>query len=86
VIREGARSTDLLPVRKDAYGGTVLVGNLAMIYAWTGEKALACERLEGLIKIPSAVNYGEVKLSPIGDSVRGDPRFEKIVATLAPKR
>jgi TolB-like protein/class 3 adenylate cyclase len=84
-IREGTSATDLLPVSKDSRVGAVLIENLAAIYAWTGEKALSCERLESLVRIPSDVNYGGLKLRPEWDPLRGDPRFEKIVAELAPR-
>ena len=56
-----------------------------MVYAWTGEKDLALEQLGMAAQIPNGVTYGELKLYPQWDSLRGDPRFEKIVASLAPK-
>jgi hypothetical protein len=59
-----------------------------VIAAWVGEKDLACEQLAKAIRYPtypSAVSYGELKLSPWWDPLRGDPCFEKIVASLAPK-
>jgi hypothetical protein len=37
------------------------------------------------IRSPSTVSYGQLKLLPFWDPLRGDPRFEKIVASLAPK-
>ena len=84
-IREGKRATELLPVSKDAFSGPGLIEDLAVIYAWTGEKALACEQLEIVANIPSGVSYGQLRLHPFWDPLRGDPRFEKIVASLAPK-
>jgi hypothetical protein len=59
--------------------------NLALIYAWTGEKDCAIEQLARAAQIPENLSYGLLKLHPQRDSVRGDPRFEKIVASLAPK-
>jgi hypothetical protein len=50
-----------------------------------GEKELALEQLAISAKLPGGVPYGELKLSPKWDSLRGDPRFEKIVASLAPR-
>jgi tetratricopeptide (TPR) repeat protein len=84
-IREGRRACELLPVNKDAMDGPSYITNLAMIYAWTGEKDSALEQLAISAKIPAGVTYGELKLYPQWDSLRGDPRFEKLVATLAPK-
>ena len=59
--------------------------NLALIYAWTGERDLALEQLETVAKIEGGPTYGELRLSPLWDPLRGDVRFEKIVASLAPK-
>jgi tetratricopeptide (TPR) repeat protein len=84
-IREGRRACELLPVTKDAMDGPSYIINLATIYAWTGEKDLALEQLAIAAKIPAGVTYGELKLYPQWDSLRGDPRFEKIVAALAPR-
>ncbi len=84
-IREGRRAVELLPVTKDAIIGPLLVQNLALIYAWTGEKDLAFEQLTIAAKLPGFLSYGELRLHPYWDPLRGDPRFEKIVATLAPK-
>jgi TolB-like protein/class 3 adenylate cyclase len=84
-IREGRRAVELLPVTKDAIIGPLLVQNLALIYAWTGEKDLAFEQLSIAAKLPGFLSYGELRLHPYWDPLRGDPRFEKIVASLAPK-
>jgi len=65
--------------------GPTMVKYLAMIAAWVGEKDLACEQLAIAIRPPSTVSYGQLKLLPFWDPLRSDPRFEKIVASLAPK-
>jgi TolB-like protein/class 3 adenylate cyclase/Tfp pilus assembly protein PilF len=84
-IREGRTACDMVPVAKDAIDGVLLVNNLARIYSLTGEKDLAIKQLEIVSKIPCGPSYGELRLDPEWDSLRGDPRFEKIVASLAPK-
>jgi len=84
-IREGRRAVELLPVTKDAVIGPLLVQNLALIYAWTGEKDLAFEHLAIAARIPGYLSYGQLRLHPYWDPLRGDPRFDKIVASLAPK-
>ncbi len=84
-IREGTRAVALVPVSKDAIDGADLILNLAVIYAWTGEKDLALKQLAEVARIPSALNYGWLRLHPDWDPLRGDPRFENIVASLAPK-
>src|SRR5262245_16976707 len=84
-IREGRRAVELLPVTKDAITGAFLLEHLAVIYAWTGEKDLALDELERATRIPSEVNYGLLRLHPFWDSLRSDPRFEQIVASLGPQ-
>src|SRR6184192_39665 len=84
-LREGRRAVELLPVEKDAIHGIGMVEYFAMIAAWAGDKDLACQQLAIAIRPPSPLNYGHLKLLPFWDPLRGDPRFEKIVASLAPK-
>ncbi len=84
-IREGRRAVELLPVTKDSIVGALLLQNLALIYAWTGEKDLAFEQLTIAAKLPGSLSYGELRLHPYWDPLRDDPRFEKIVASIAPK-
>ena len=81
----GRRACELVPFTKDANDGIDLGINLAQIYAWTGEKDLAIEQIEMVQEFPNPLSYGLLKLHPHWDSLRGDPRFEKIVASLAPK-
>jgi serine/threonine protein kinase/Tfp pilus assembly protein PilF len=85
-LREGRRALELLPAEKEALVGRYLVRYFAVIAAWVGEKDLACEQLAIAVRPPSNVSYGELKLMPWWDPLRGDPRFEKIVASLAPKQ
>ena len=84
-LREARTACDLLPVSKDAVDGPGLIINLASVYALTGEKDLALEQLEIVTKLPGGPTYGQLRLDPEWDSLRGDPRFEKIVTSLAPK-
>ena len=84
-IQEGRRACELLPVSKDAIDGADIAINLAQIYAWTGEKDWAIEQIAAVERVPNTLSYGLLKLHPYWDPLRGDPRFEKIVASLAPK-
>jgi tetratricopeptide (TPR) repeat protein len=84
-IEEARRAVDLMPIARDSAIGPWLVRNLAMVYAWTDERDLAIEQLEIVAKIPAGPTYGELRFDPTWDALRGDPRFEKIVASLAPK-
>ena len=85
-LREGRRAVELLPVEKDATVGKAIVKYLAIIAAWIGDKDLACEQLAIAVRPPSFISYGTLKLQPFWDPLRGEPCFEEIAASLAPKK
>jgi serine/threonine-protein kinase len=87
-LHEGRRAVELLPVEKDLINSTLMIKYLAMIAAWVGEKDLACEQLGIAVRSPTGglfLSYGELKLMPWWDPLRGEPCFEKIVTSVAPK-
>jgi TolB-like protein/class 3 adenylate cyclase/Tfp pilus assembly protein PilF len=86
-LREGRRAIELLPITKDSINGARVVEYFAIVAAWVGEKNLACEQLATATRVSGfgTISYGQLKLLPYWDPLRGDPRFEKIVASLAPK-
>ena len=79
-IREALRAVDLMPIAKDSHRRSLLVTNLALVYAWTGERDRALEQLEIVAKIPAGPTYGDLRFNPCWDYLRGDKRFDKIVA------
>jgi serine/threonine protein kinase/tetratricopeptide (TPR) repeat protein len=78
-LREGRGAVELLRAGKDVYEGVWAVTNLAMIAACVGDKDLAFEELDNIIRLPNPLSYGGLKLFPWWDPLRGDPRFEKIL-------
>jgi TolB-like protein/tRNA A-37 threonylcarbamoyl transferase component Bud32/Flp pilus assembly protein TadD len=85
-IREGKRAVELVPVTKSAIEGAMLIQYLAVIYGWTGDKDHAIERLVEATKLPGgSLSYGDLRLNPLWDPLRGDSRFEAIITSLAPK-
>jgi hypothetical protein len=82
---EGGRAMKLMPMSKDAWDGPQIIFCFAAICAWSGEPDLALSQLHELARIPAGVHYGHLVLDPLWDPLRGDPRFDKIVASLAPK-
>ena len=87
-LDEGRRAIALTPVKKDVNNGSRVLQYFAITAAWAGEKELALQQLEAGLRAPSAsimLSYGALKLLPFWDPLCGDPRFEKIVASLAPK-
>src|SRR5438093_1416308 len=88
-LDEGRRAIALMPVEKDVTIGSRVLQYFAITAAWAGEKELALQQLEAGLRAPVAslmLSYGALKLLPFWDPLRGDPRFEKIVASLAPKQ
>ena len=84
-IRESRRALELVPVEKDSIAGARLVTCLAIAAAWVGDKDLSCQQLAVAVRYPNGPSYGHLKLMPYWDPLRGDPSFERIVASLAPK-
>ena len=84
-LEESQRALNLMPVTKDLSNGTDMLQYGAIVAAWAGEKNLACERLSAAVSHPSVLSYGRLKLLPWWDPLRGDARFEKVVASVAPK-
>ena len=85
-ISDGERAVELIPADKRSIEGATLLRYLAVIYAWTGEKDRAIARLAETTKLPgSHVSYGYLRLHPLWDPLRGDPRFEAVVDSLASK-
>jgi tetratricopeptide (TPR) repeat protein len=80
-IREAQHAVELQPIAKDSLNGPTWVANLALVYAWTGERDRALEQLEKVATLPGiAPTYGDLRFNPCWDDLRGDPRFDKIVA------
>ncbi|HEY4285430.1 MAG TPA: hypothetical protein VGM62_20405, partial [Chthoniobacterales bacterium] len=86
-LREGRRAIELLPVEKDHVNGPHMIEYFAITAAWLGEKDLACEMLAKAETLTGfgTITYGQLKLTPYWDPLRGYPPFEKIVNSLAPK-
>src|SRR6266446_2344024 len=87
-LDEGRRAIVLMPVEKDVTNGSLVLQYFAITAAWAGDKELALQQLEAGLRAPVAslmLSYGALKLFPVWDPLRGDPRFEKIVQSQAPK-
>jgi TolB-like protein/Tfp pilus assembly protein PilF len=84
-IQEAKHAVDLMPLSKDIYDGALVLEGLAQVYTWTNEPDRAIELLQKLAAMPSYVNYARLKLHPMWNPLRVDPRFQKIVNSLAPK-
>jgi serine/threonine protein kinase/tetratricopeptide (TPR) repeat protein len=84
-LAEGRRAVELQPISEDAVDGARVITKLAMIYTWLGDNDAAIERLTFLAKTPAGPDYGQLKLDPAWDGLRGDARFARIVDDLKPR-
>jgi tetratricopeptide (TPR) repeat protein len=78
-VAEAQKASELLPESKDAFGGPEVMEGVAQIYAVLGEKDRAIEVLDGLLSRPSGMTVQSLKLNPIWDPLRNDPRFEDLL-------
>jgi eukaryotic-like serine/threonine-protein kinase len=79
-IQEGERGVALLPVSRDAFGGAYNQHQLIRIYSLVGEPNKALDQLESLLKIPYYLSPGWLRIDPTFDALRGNPRFERLIA------
>jgi tetratricopeptide (TPR) repeat protein len=84
-VSEAKRAVEMLPISKDALRGPRILINLAVVYAWTNELDVAFATLVSVTKTPFGIYYGQLKLDPFWDPLRKDPRFDELLAELAPR-
>jgi len=78
-LAEARRATELRPESKDALGGAEIAAGVAEVHAILGDNDRAIEILDGLLSRPSAVTVQGLKLNPIWDPLRSDPRFQALI-------
>jgi serine/threonine protein kinase/Tfp pilus assembly protein PilF len=84
-IKEAKSAVEMLPISKDTLDGPGVLANSAVVNAWTGQIDEAFGKLETLARTPFGIYYGQLKKDPLWDPLRQDPRFEKLLAELAPR-
>jgi tetratricopeptide (TPR) repeat protein len=85
-VREAERAAEMLSVASDALDGPRMLARLATVCAEVKKTDRAFEVLQEAAVLPLGPSYGELRLDEVWDPLRGDPRFEKIVASLVPKQ
>ena len=78
-LAEAQRASELLPESKDAFGGAEIAAGVAEVYAILGDNDRVIDVLDGLLTRPSSVTAQGLKINPIWDPVRGDPRFQALI-------
>ncbi len=84
-IKEGKRAVELLPESDDALDGPEAATGLAQIYAWTGESEDAFRLLDHLLAVPNGPTIPMLKVDPVWDPLRKDPRFQALIDKYAGK-
>jgi serine/threonine-protein kinase len=79
-IREGRKAVELMPISKDALFGPFIQHELVRIYILVGEPEQALEALEPLLKMPYYLSPGWLRIDPMFDPLRDNPRFQRLVA------
>jgi serine/threonine protein kinase/tetratricopeptide (TPR) repeat protein len=83
-IRQGERGVALLPISRDAYSGPYIQHQLVRIYLVLGEKEKALDLLEPLLRVPYYLSPAWLAIDPNFDSLKGHPRFEKLLKEKLP--
>jgi serine/threonine-protein kinase len=84
-IKEGKKAVELLPESRDAFDGPQCTAALAQIYAWTGESDEALRLIDHLLGVPNGLAVPLLKLDPVWDPLRKDPRFQALIDKYAAK-
>jgi len=79
-LREASRAVEMLPVSRDAWDGADLQEDLAYVETLVGEHDAAITRLATLLTIPSGLSLPFLRADPMWDPLRGNPRFQKLLA------
>jgi len=78
-VREARKAVKLLPVSKDAYGGSWSLASLALLYTVVGEHDAAIDQLEYLFSIPSLISVPRLKFQPVWEPLHQHPRFKRLL-------
>ena len=82
-IHHAHRAAELLPISRDSMDGPLIAICPAVVYARLDEPDLAIAELETLIGLPNGPTPGTLRVEPEWDSLRGHPRFQKLLEPLS---
>jgi eukaryotic-like serine/threonine-protein kinase len=82
-LRHARQAAEILPPSVDAVAGPMCENRLAQVLVMTGDRDATFDKLSKLVKLPFGLSFGDVKLNPMWDDLRDDPRFDKLIAEAA---
>ena len=78
-IAEAKRATEILPESIDAFTGPDMTQSLAEVYVCVGEQENAIDLLTGMLSRPGPVTVAILKVNPVWDPLRANPRFIELL-------
>jgi tetratricopeptide (TPR) repeat protein len=84
-LAEGKRAVELLPEARDAFDGPILAISRARINMMCGDFDTALALLDRSLQTPSGITIQELRLDPVWDALRGDPRFQQVLTKFGSK-
>ena len=84
-LEEAERALTLMPMSRDALTGAEMRRSAVEVYANAGAEERAIGELELLMRVPNGGHIQGVKLDPLLDPLRGNPRFQKLLDEHLPK-
>jgi serine/threonine protein kinase/TolB-like protein/Flp pilus assembly protein TadD len=82
-LRHAHHAAEMLPPSVDAVGGAVCEMNVVAVLVMTGDRDAIFDKLSNLVKLPFSLTHGDLKLNPVWDDLRDDPRFDRILTESA---
>jgi hypothetical protein len=79
-LHEANKTMEIWPMSREPLQSAAARVNVAVVYAWTGDREAAIRLLEQLVQMPGAIDQGDLKFNPRWDELRTDPRFAGITA------
>ena len=82
-LRQIQRAVELMPMDRDPFAAVELLHQRAVVYARVGERDKAIEQLLAIANLPASPSAGDLRLNPLWDPLRDDPRFLEILTEAA---
>ena len=79
-LRSGEQAMALRPISADALYNPDMMALFARVETMAGHTDGALAHIDTLLAIPSVLSVGELRLDAVWAPLRGDPRFQRLIA------